>query len=218
MRKARRKHFKDLSIADVTDNKKFSKRVKLLFGNKIKGNPNIALFESNDLITDEKSLVETFNNYFVNVVSNLGTNILDDKSGKGYISSSLKVKFFLSERLLKVTISSAIKTLNHKKATLSNDIPTKIIQQFSDIFKDLLSNNFNSCLQSGMFPDELKLAEVIPVYKKNDKKDKSNYRPTRTNIFPCLFSVHNTISLSRHEQVCLMRRRFERYFSYHQAT
>ena len=30
-----------------------------------------------------------------------------------------------------------------------------------------------------MFPDELKLAEFIKlaVYKKNDKKDKSNYRP-----------------------------------------
>ena len=38
----------------------------------------------------------------------------------------------------------------------------------------------------------------------------------RKNIFACLFSVHNTISLSRHEQVCLMRLRFERYFSHHQ--
>ena len=28
-----------------------------------------------------------------------------------------------------------------------------------------------------MFPDELKLAEVVPIYKKNNKKDKSNYRP-----------------------------------------
>ena len=27
----------------------------------------------------------------------------------------------------------------------------------------------------------------------------------RKNIFACLFSVHNIISLSRHEQVCLMR-------------
>ena len=32
------------------------------------------------------------------------------------------------------------------------------------------------------------------------------------NIFACLFSVHNTISLSRHEKVCLIRLRFERYF------
>ena len=31
------------------------------------------------------------------------------------------------------------------------------------------------------------------------------------NIFARLFSVHNTICLSRHEQVCLMRLHFERY-------
>ena len=32
----------------------------------------------------------------------------------------------------------------------------------------------------------------------------NNYRnDIRKNIFACLFSIHNTISLSRHEQVCL---------------
>ena len=30
----------------------------------------------------------------------------------------------------------------------------------------------------------------------------------RKNIFACLFSVHNRISLSLHEQVCIMRLRF----------
>ena len=40
----------------------------------------------------------------------------------------------------------------------------------------------------------------------------------RKNIFACLFGVHNTISLSRHEQVCLIRLRFERYFSHHRPT
>ena len=33
------------------------------------------------------------------------------------------------------------------------------------------------------------------------------------NIFACLFRVHNTISLSRQEKVCLIRLRFRRYFS-----
>ena len=28
-------------------------------------------------------------------------------------------------------------------------------------------------------------------------------------------NLYNTISLSRHEQICLMRLRFERYFSHH---
>ena len=32
------------------------------------------------------------------------------------------------------------------------------------------------------------------------------------------YSLNNTISLSRHEQVCLMRLRFERYFSHHRDT
>ena len=75
-------------------------------------------------------------------------------------------------------ISSAITKLNRKKVTLSNDIPTKIIQQFSEIFTNFLYDNFNSCLKNGIFPNKLKLAEVVPLYKKNDKKDKSNYRPT----------------------------------------
>ena len=39
-----------------------------------------------DLITDEKSLAETFSDYFVNVVSNLGINIIDDKPDKGDFS------------------------------------------------------------------------------------------------------------------------------------
>ena len=85
--KARRKHYENLSIADVTDNKKFWKRVKPLFGNKIKGNPNTSIVESNNLITDEKSLAEPFNDYFVIVVSNFGRNILVDKSGKGDVSN-----------------------------------------------------------------------------------------------------------------------------------
>ena len=38
------------------------------------------------------------------------------------------------------------------------------------------------------------------------------------DIFACLFSIHNIISLSCHEQVCLSGLRFERYFSHHRAT
>ena len=110
-----------------------------MFGNKIKGNPNIALVESNDLITDEKSLAETFNDYFVNVVLNLSINILDEKSSKGYFSNydnyqsiiiikqRITNKAFSFRKVTKKEISAAIKTLNRKKATLFNDIPTKII-------------------------------------------------------------------------------------------
>ena len=37
-------------------------------------------------------------------------------------------------------------------------------------------------------------------------------------IFACLFSVHNTIILLHHEQVCLIRLCFERYLSHGRST
>ena len=40
-----------------------------------------------------------------------------------------------------------------------------------------LMNCFSNSIKEGVFPDELKLAEVIPVHKKHDSTDKSNYRP-----------------------------------------
>ena len=55
LEKRKKKHYEDLRLADVTDNKKFWKRVKPLFGNKIKGNSNIVLVESKDLIIDKNT-------------------------------------------------------------------------------------------------------------------------------------------------------------------
>ena len=39
----------------------------------------------------------------------------------------------------------------------------------------------------------------------------------RKNIFTCLLCVHSTISLLRHEQLYLIRLRFERCFSHHRV-
>ena len=52
----------------------------------------------------------------------------------------------------------------------------------------------------------------------------TNYRETNQLnwvgnkiIFTCLFNVHIIISLSRHEQLCLMKLSFEKYFSHHRT-
>ena len=37
--------------------------------------------------------------------------------------------------------------------------------------------NFNSCLETSCFTEDLKCTEVVLIYKKNDKKAKTNYRP-----------------------------------------
>ena len=48
------------------------KTCKPLFGNKIKGKRQIALVEGNDLVSDDKGLDKTFNNFFANIVAIFG--------------------------------------------------------------------------------------------------------------------------------------------------
>ena len=51
-------------------------------------------------------------------------------------------------------------------------------------FAEFFSENFNSCVETGYLPKDLKYAEVVPIFEKSDKKDKSNCRPIslRSNI------------------------------------
>ena len=58
-------------------------------------------------------------------------------------------------------ISFEIKRLDFKKASKSNDIPTRIIKEFKKIFFHLLFKNYNECLDKDIFPDDLKLTKKI---------------------------------------------------------
>ena len=62
------------------------------------------------------------------------------------------------------------------KAVRSNDIQTKILKDFEDVFATCLYINYNNSLLDGVFPEDLKTAEVVPVYKKRKCTDKRNYR------------------------------------------
>ena len=46
-----------------------------------------------------------------------------------------------------------------------------------DTSAESLHNLFNECLITGNFPDNLKLADITPVFKKKDPLNKENYRP-----------------------------------------
>ena len=46
-----------------------------------------------------------------------------------------------------------------------------------DIHLPFITKIINVSYENTCFPDELKLAEVSPIFKKNDDLDKENYRP-----------------------------------------
>ena len=59
--------------------------------------------------------------------------------------------------------------LDAAKASQQSDVPTKILKQNSDYFAGCFSGNINQCIPKSMFPPDLKLADVTPVYKINQK-------------------------------------------------
>ena len=69
-----------------------------------------------------------------------------------------------------------IQKLNTKKASQLNDIPTKYIKKFCDVFTPVITDDYNNCIAIGIFPECFKTAEVIPTYKKNKPREKTNYR------------------------------------------
>ena len=68
------------------------------------------------------------------------------------------------------------------------DIPNKILKKNNEIFSYILSHNFNNSLFSKVFPSSLKKADITPVYKKDEKFLKNNYRPV--SILPSVSKIY----------------------------
>ena len=64
-----------------------------------------------------------------------------------------------------------------------DNIPTLIPKQVNHCYIKPLVFLINQSLIEGVFPDELKLAKVIPVYKAGSSMELSNYRPISVLFF-----------------------------------
>ena len=73
-------------------------------------------------------------------------------------------------------VEKIISKFSISKSTGVNSIPTRILKDIANIFSQILSNLINLSFNEGVFPELLKVAKIIPIYKKGDTLDCSNYR------------------------------------------
>ena len=62
-------------------------------------------------------------------------------------------------------------------------IQVKILELNNDTFSQYLSQIFNENIEKVNFPNELKYADITPVYKKS-KYENENYRPVSIMLYP----------------------------------
>ena len=72
--------------------------------------------------------------------------------------------------------------------SVSGSISTKALRLTALECADVLTKIFNCwVIDRSTFPDELKVADIIPVHKKNSTTDKANYRPI--SLLPVISKV-----------------------------
>ena len=74
-------------------------------------------------------------------------------------------------------VRKIIQSLDKKKSAISSCFPVKHLTESADTYLAFLTKTIKQSLKNGIFLDELKLAEVIPLFKKANPFDKINYRP-----------------------------------------
>ena len=77
----------------------------------------------------------------------------------------------------KDVIVKEVKNLDTKKTVPQDDIPAKILKLNNDIFSQYLPQIFSESIETTDFLNELKYSDITPVYKKNNRHEKENYRP-----------------------------------------
>ena len=88
-------------------------------------------------------------------------------------------------------INSIISGLNVKKAHGPDLISANMVKLCGEHLCVPLKIIFENILETGIFPDQWKEANVTPVHKKNDKQIISNYRPI--SLLPILAKVFKMI-------------------------
>ena len=70
----------------------------------------------------------------------------------------------------------------------------KFISKFKNL-TPVLTNIINNSISQGAFPDSLKIAKIIPLFKKGDKSLIANYRPI--SILNSLSKIFESIILKQ---------------------
>ena len=74
-----------------------------------------------------------------------------------------------------------------RKTTGCDLIPGKLIKEWADFLCKPIQPLLSKCIDTCTFPNALKLADVVRIFKKNDMLNKMNYRPL--SILSCISKI-----------------------------
>ena len=177
IRFSKHRYYSDMFLSLQGDMKKMWMNINNLLGRKKSNSmPNNMYFE-NKKFTSKQDIANQFNSYFINVGSNLAKSISKSSfSFKQFMSCQDTESFFIKPTSVHeiLTLSSNIKI---SKADGPDGISPRVIKECIHSIVNPLCDIFNMSLCTGIVPDKLKTAKIIPLFKKDNPEYFENYRP-----------------------------------------
>ena len=163
-RKAERNYYTEQFELNKNDLRKSWQIIKSMIG---KDNSECSKYQIDFLInvqysSNSNTIANSFNNYFTNVGYSLASSIQSENDPLVYLQTNIK-SIYIPE-LDKVGIKSTITSINNS-ASGYDELPASIMKQCVDSYIEPLTFLVNQSIQQGVFPAELKIARIIPLYK-----------------------------------------------------
>ena len=189
LRKAERKHYDDQLDLYGNDNHKKWKVIKEIIAKEDRSSTMQSEFIIDTVpTTNPEVIANSFNDFFVNVGKNLAENIKSDIDPLKYIANNLR-----SINTIQVTEDKILSIISAMKNSAPgfDELPAFLMKQCSKLFIKPLCHVLSLSIRQGVFPIELKLAKVLPIYKSDDKRQLKNYRPI--SVLPFISKIFEKI-------------------------
>jgi hypothetical protein len=130
-------------------------------------------------IRDKSVISNSLNDFYCNLGADLVKALPTLPNGityANYMHPSIRNSMFCEDTNIS-EMSILIASLNGAKSCGPDDIGPQLIKDNNYLFCQPLTFLFNLSLSKGVVPDALKVAKVIPLFKKGDEAVMANYRP-----------------------------------------
>ena len=130
------------------------------------------IFHSNNYVTDYKEKSEIFNAFLADQCSLMPNNSILPSELKLLTEHNLSSCDFSEPDILHIINSQDL-----NKAHGHDMISIRMLKLCGEAICRPLNIIFKTCLNTGKFPSEWKKGNVVPIHKKDDKRNVKNYGP-----------------------------------------
>ena len=186
IRKHKESYFQNLFSRNMNDIKTTWKNIRLLCNSNRKRNLE-SISHNGTKYTSHKDIAEIFNDFFVNIARNIENSLPSTNISPYSVMTPNNFPCINVEPITPEEVSKIINTLKNTK-TDNDHIPIFLFKLFKHYFVPSLCKLISMSFEQGIFPNLLKHATVIPIYKnKGDYQDVNNFRPI--SILPFISKI-----------------------------